>query len=89
MTLLIVTFLLLCWVAFFQVRNYIKYRDDNAANTKRALLVLMMLCNAIHCIRLILGFTEGYFLTGAAVCMLLLYTDWLDWIREKRKPKGP
>jgi uncharacterized membrane protein len=81
----ILALIILLVTGIFQVRNYLRYRHDEAANIKRALLALQMLCFSIHTIRLMLGMAQGYFFTAGVFCMLLVYTYWLDWIKEKRR----
>ena len=65
-------------VAFFQIRNFIKYKKTNGANFVRICLFLMNCFLIAHNVRLMFGLREGYFFASLSVAWFALqFQDWV------------
>lgn len=81
----ILTLIALLITLFFQIRNFVKYKETDEANVKRIFLMLMTVCFSAHIVLLMFKFSEGFFFTAGVVIFLLLYNDWFEKLRVKIK----
>jgi hypothetical protein len=77
-------------IGLFQVRNFIKYRKTNGANYTRICLFFINCFLITHNIRLMLGYTEGYFFASMSLAWFALqFQDWIygivPWVTDKLK----
>lgn len=62
-----------CILLFLQVRNFVKYRKSNGANTTRILVAASTLCSTVHSFMFLFGSPGIYFFTGAVFSFSLIY----------------
>lgn len=69
----IATASLLGVMIYLQIRNFMKYRKVNGANTIRIFVSVSTLCSFIHSVLLIFGYSHGYFFSAAVLCFSFIY----------------
>lgn len=88
----ILTLMVLILVTYLVGYRYIRFRRTDPIDTRKVLVILALLCSIAHTIRLLLGYTQGYFFTIAVLCVVYVaFKDWVvalfvitkDWIRQK------
>ena len=76
-----ITLSILFLIAFFQVRNFIKYRKSgDKANPIRAILILTNTCFIGHTLRLMYNYSYGYFFTIGVCFILVMYLK--GWVKN-------
>lgn len=81
----VITLLALMHTLYFQIRNFIKYKETDHANVKRILLMLITICFGVHTVRLMFGHANGFFFTAGVIIFLLIYNDWIEKLVNKLK----